>query len=225
MSNPSAPAAYPKAVLFDLLTALLDSWTLWNRAAGSEQAGRAWRAEYLRLTYGCGHYVAYESLVQQSAVRTGLPESAARALEANWLQLAPWSGAVEALRQLQPHCKLAIVTNCSTRLGHQAAALIPVEWDAVITAEEAGMYKPDPVPYRLTLDALRVAPSDAAFVAGSSYDMFGTAAVGLRTYWHNRVGLPLAEGAPRPEIEAPTLDALVSWCSRFGASSPNNLSA
>jgi 2-haloalkanoic acid dehalogenase type II len=179
----------------------------------------------LRLTYGCGRYVDYEQLVRQSAAHAGLPESAARALEADWLQLAPWSGAVEVLRQLQPHCKLAIVTNCSIRLARQAARIIPVKWDAVVTAEEAGTYKPDPIPYRLALDALGVAPSDSAFVAGSSYDMFGTAAVGLRTYWHNRVGLSLAEGAPPPEIEAPTLDALVPWCSRFGASAHNNLSA
>jgi 2-haloacid dehalogenase len=217
MSNPSAMAVYPKAVLFDLLTALLDSWTLWNHAAGSVQAGRTWRAEYLKLTYGCGHYVKYEQLVRQAAANVGLPERAADALESDWLQLKPWSGAVEALRQLQPHCKLAIVTNCSIRLGRQAAAIFPVEWDAVVTAEESGMYKPDPAPYRMALDALGVAPSDAAFVAGSSYDMFGTAAVGLRTYWHNRVGLSLAEGAPSPEIEAPTLDALVPWCGRFGA--------
>jgi 2-haloacid dehalogenase len=43
-----------EAVLFDLLTGLLDSWTLWNRTAGSEKLGRLWRAEYLKLTYGCG---------------------------------------------------------------------------------------------------------------------------------------------------------------------------
>ena len=35
------------AILFDLLTALLDSWTVWNRAAGSDELGRKWRAEYL----------------------------------------------------------------------------------------------------------------------------------------------------------------------------------
>ncbi|HKR41231.1 MAG TPA: HAD-IA family hydrolase [Paraburkholderia sp.] len=225
MSNPSVPTGYPKAVLFDLLTALLDSWTLWNRSAGSEQAGRAWRAEYLRLTYGCGRYVAYEQLVKESAAHMGLPESAALALEADWLQLTPWSGAVEALQQLQPHCKIAVVTNCSIRLGRQAAGIIPVKWDAVITAEEAGTYKPDPTPYRLALDVLGVTPSEACFVAGSSYDMFGTASVGLRTYWHNRVALPLVEGAPPPEIEAPTLEALVPWCSRFDVSAHHNLPA
>lgn len=216
-------AAYPKAVLFDLLTALLDSWTLWNRAAGSEPAGRAWRAAYLRLTYGCGNYIAYEELVRQAATQVGLTEAAPRALEAGWLQLEPWSGALTALRQLraaQPHCKLAIVTNCSTHLGTLAAGLLPVEWDAVVTAEQAGVYKPDPLPYRLALEQLGVAAADAAFVAGSSYDMFGTAAVGLRTYWHNRVGLPLVAGAQPPEYEAPTLDALVPWLGRFHLTSP-----
>ncbi|MFP6560640.1 HAD-IA family hydrolase [Paraburkholderia sp. B3] len=207
---------YPKAVLFDLLTALLDSWTLWNRSAGSEQAGRAWRAEYLRLTYGCGQYVEYEALVRQAAQHVGLSASAPQALEDNWLELAPWQGAVAALQQLRPRCKLAVVTNCSYRLGRRAAAILPVRWDAVVTAEEAGTYKPDPRPYRLALDKLNVAPHEAAFVAGSSYDMFGTAVVGLRTYWHNRIGLPLVPGARAPEIESPALDALVPWASHFG---------
>ncbi|WP_233835880.1 HAD-IA family hydrolase [Paraburkholderia sp. ZP32-5] len=216
MTDASVAPAYPDAVLFDLLTALLDSWTSWNRAAGSEAAGRAWRAAYLRLTYGCGSYVPYEQLVRDAAAEVGLPESAVGALEADWLNLTPWSGALDALRALAPQCKLAVVTNCSTRLGHQAAALLPVRWDAIVTAEEAGVYKPDPQPYRLALDKLGVEPQRAVFVAGSSYDMFGTAAVGLRTYWHNRVGLSLVDGARAPEIESPSLDQLLPWLARFG---------
>jgi 2-haloalkanoic acid dehalogenase type II len=216
MTAAPASPAYPKAVLFDLLTALLDSWTSWNRAAGSEASGRAWRAAYLRKTYGCGQYIAYEQLVREAAAQVGLPESAPLALEADWQSLTPWAGALDALKTLAPHCKLAVVTNCSTRLGTQAANLFPVRWDAIVTAEEAGVYKPDPLPYRLALEKLGVAPQDAAFVAGSSYDMFGTAAVGLRTYWHNHIGLPLVAGAQRPEVEAPTLDSLVAWLGNFG---------
>lgn len=211
---PGAPA-YPKAILFDLLTALLDSWTLWNRAAGSEPAGRAWRAEYLRLTYGCGQYIPYETLVRQAAATVGLSGAAPQMLEDQWLQLAPWDGAVAALQQLRPHCKLAVVTNCSVRLGRAAADLFPIDWDAVVTAEEAGVYKPDPLPYRMALDRLGVDAADAAFVAGSSYDMFGTAAVGLRTYWHNRIGLALVEGAQMPDYTSPELDCLVPWAAQF----------
>lgn len=170
----------------------------------------------MRLTYGFGRYIAYEQLVRDAAAEVGLHESATRALEADWLNLTPWPGALDALRALEPHCKLAIVTNCSTRLGTQAAHLLPIRWDAIVTAEEAGVYKPDPQPYRLALERLGVKAHEAAFVAGSSYDMFGTAAVGLRTYWHNHVGLPLVTGAQPPEIEAQTLDLLVPWLTRFG---------
>ncbi len=202
---------FPKAVLFDLLTALLDSWTLWNDVAGSETRGRSWRAEYLRLTYGCGSYVPYERLVREAAVTTGLPADAADALEARWLELPPWSGAQAALDALAGRTKLGVVTNCSIRLGRQAADRLRTRWDCIVTAEEAGCYKPDPRPYRQALAALDVAPGEAAFVAGSGYDLFGTSTVGVRTYWHNRVGLARPEGAPPAALERPTLDDLLPW--------------
>ena len=218
-TNAVSPSHYPKAVLFDLLTALLDSWSLWNRAAGSSEAGRAWRAAYLRLTYGCGAYVQYEARVREAAKQVGLPAAAADTLEAHWIELAPWSGAVDALEQLRPHCRLAVVTNCSERLGHLAASILPVSWDVIVTAERAGFYKPDRRPYDLALAELGVAAEDACFVAGSSYDLFGTAACGLRTYWHNRIGLAPAKDAPAADVEFATLDALPSWACRFRASS------
>jgi 2-haloacid dehalogenase len=222
MNPPAPPGGLPKAVLFDLLTALLDSWTVWNAAAGSEAAGRAWRAEYLRLTYGCGAYVPYEQLVADAARATSLPDSAPSALEAKWATLPVWDGARQALVALGPHCKLAVVTNCSIRLGRQAAARLGIAWDAVITSEEAGFYKPDPRPYQLALNQLGVDAADTAFVAVSGFDMFGTSRVGLRTYWHNRVGLALPPGAPPPEVEATTLAGLLPWLQTF--QSPRNRS-
>jgi len=104
-----------------------------------------------------------------------------------------------------------VVTNCSVRLGRAAAARLQVPWDVVITAEEAGFYKPDPRPYRLALERLGVAAGEAAFVAGSGYDLIGTAAVGLRTYWHNRIGLGRPDGAPPADHESRNLDDLLPW--------------
>jgi 2-haloacid dehalogenase len=206
---------YPRAVLFDLLTALIDSWSVWNAAAGSAAAGRAWRAEYLRLTYGCGSYRPYEDLVREAAARTGLPASAPEALETHWGRLPVWSGARELVRALPAHCRIGVVTNCSDRLGRAAADLLGVPWDVVVTAEESGFYKPDPRPYQLALTRLGVPANDAAFVAGSGYDLFGTQRVGLRTYWHNRVGLALPEGAPPPEVESATLEGVLPWLQAF----------
>lgn len=202
---------FPSAVLFDLLTALLDSWTLWNAVAGSEAKGRAWRAEYLRLTYGCGAYRPYEELVRATARTVGLSDSVPQALEDRWCELAPWEGVQEALDALQGRAKLAIVTNCSNRLGLLAANRLKTNWDCVVTAEEAGRYKPDPRPYRLALERLGVSASNAVFVAGSGYDLFGTSAVGLRTYWHNRIGLPRPEQAPRAAVESQSIEFLIPW--------------
>src|SRR5262245_29931975 len=195
--------SFPRAVLFDLLTALMDSWTLWNAVAGSPAQGRAWRAEYLRLTYGSGAYVPYEDLLRAAAQTVGLPESVPQALEDRWTDLAPWDGVEAVLDALNGRTRLAVVTNCSIRLGRIAAGRLNVRWDSVITAEEAGHYKPDPRPYQLALQRLGVAADDAAFVAGSGYDLIGTSAVGLRTYWHNRLGLDPPVRAPPPPVRRP----------------------
>ncbi|MFN8575089.1 MAG: HAD-IA family hydrolase [Gemmatimonadaceae bacterium] len=205
---------FPRAVLFDLLTALLDSWTLWNAVAGSEQAGRAWRAEYLRLTYGSGDYQPYDQLVRDSAINARLSAGLAASLEERWLELAPWEGAQAALDSLQGKTKLAVVTNCSARLGHVAAGRLNTRWDCIVTAEEAGAYKPDPRPYRLALSTLGVDAAEAAFVAGSGYDLIGTSAVGLRTFWHNRIGLTRPEAAPPADAEETTLEGLSAWLQR-----------
>lgn len=199
-----------RAVLFDLLTGLLDSWAVWNRVAGGDAAGRRWRAAYLELTYGCGGYRPYEELVAEAARASGLPPAVADRLAAQWESLEPWDDAKSVLQRLGRTQRLGIVTNCSEQLGRAAAARIGVPFDVVVTAERAGHYKPDPAPYRLALAELGMAPGEVLFVAGSGFDLVGTARVGLDTYWHNRVGLPRPAPAPAPLREARTLEMLFS---------------
>jgi len=191
----------------------------WRHVVVSFSARRAVRSAHraarflviVRLTYGCGAYQAYEGLVRAAATVTGLPASAADDLKARWTELPVWSGVAEVLAALQGRARLAVVTNCSMRLGRLAAARLDTRWDCIVTAEEAGFYKPDARPYRLALERLAVAPREAAFVAGSAYDLVGTSAVGLRTYWHNRVALARPEGVPPPDLEWRTLDRLIPW--------------
>ncbi|MGE5640050.1 MAG: HAD-IA family hydrolase [Clostridia bacterium] len=197
-----------KAVLFDLLTALLDSWTLWDSVAGSREAGRKWRAQYLKLTYGCGAYRPYETLVREAAEATGLQARHADALAARWDELAPWNDVPEFLEKITGNVRVGVVTNCSETLGRRAAARVGVPFDVVMTSERAGFYKPNPAPYRAALAELGVAPHEALFVAGSAFDLFGTGAVGIPTLWHNRAGLTKPEGAPPPLAERTTLKEL-----------------
>jgi 2-haloalkanoic acid dehalogenase type II len=200
----------PKALVFDLLTALLDSWSAWNRAAGSEDSGRLWRGRYLELTYDCGAYRPYEALVVEAAQAVGLPRSAPKLLLADWDNLAPWPEAPSVLAALKARgLRIGVATNCSNELGLRAAARCGIAFDATVTAEEVGFYKPRPEPYRAVLAKLAMETDDALFVAGSSFDVAGATNVGMRVVWHNRIGLPARPG-PKPLREAGTLDATLA---------------
>jgi 2-haloalkanoic acid dehalogenase type II len=190
-------AAYD-AVLFDLLTALLDSWSLWNRIAGNPEDGARWRAAYLRRTYRAGRYRPYEIVVAEAAEASGLPRRLAGELVSAFSRLEPWPEAPVVLAALGRILKLAVVTNCTDRLGRVAAARIGAEFAAIVTAEHAGFYKPHPSPYRAAIAALGVAAERCLYVAGSPYDLFGTAGIGLRTYWHDRIGMSVPPGTPAP---------------------------
>ena len=193
------------AVVFDLLTALLDSWTLWNAVAGSEEAGMRWRRRYLEITYGCGSYRPYETLVHEAAADVGLPEGLGGELERRWLELQPWPEAAAVVKTIP--VPLAVATNCSIRLGRQAADRVGVPFRIVETAESVGFYKPRPEVYRAVLQKLGTPAEKTLFVAGSASDVPGAKAVGMPVYWHNRVGLPPRDDAQPDHLER-SLDAL-----------------
>ena len=185
-----------RAVLFDLLSALLDSWSLWDDIAGSGERGRRWRFEYLRLTYGTGAYVPYLDLVEESAEAVGLPRDFAREMEERWDELAPWPGAGAALRRLARKMPIGVATNCSEVLGARAAGLVGAPFRSVVTAESAGFYKPDPRLYYAGVEALGVPAGEVLFVAGSPRDIRGAVSAGLNVVWHNPAGLD-GDGAER----------------------------
>jgi 2-haloacid dehalogenase len=192
-----------RAVAFDLLTALLDSWSLWEEIAPG--GGFAWRSRYLTLTYGAGRYVPYVQLVEQAAVDTGF--GSASALIDRWDELTPWpetNGVVSAIASRVP---VAVVTNCSTVLARGAVDRLGVEIPVVVTAEDVGWYKPDPHPYEESLTRLGLPASSVLFVAGSRSDIGGAADVGMDVFWHNRRGSD-ASGVV-PDYEHRSLDPLI----------------
>jgi 2-haloacid dehalogenase len=86
-----------------------------------------------------------------------------------------------------------------------------VTLDIVVTAERAGFYKPHAAPYRLALEELGLPAARVLFVAGSGFDLIGTAGVGLSTLWHNRRGIAPPPGASPPLAERRTLVELVPF--------------
>ena len=167
------PSRHYDAVVFDLLTALINSWTLWNAAAGSPDAGLRWRRKYLELTYGQGAYRPYEEIVCAAAEQSGVGLHCADELAQRWDELPPWPETADVLCKLAQRAPLGVATNCSVELGRRAAARCGVDFAVIVTAEEAGFYKPRPEPYLAVLAKLGTAPARTLFVAGSAADVPG----------------------------------------------------
>jgi 2-haloacid dehalogenase len=203
----AAARAYD-AVVFDLLTALIDSWSLWNSVAGSPAAGLAWRRKYLELTYRAGAYRPYPAIVREAAELSGTNPACADELIRRWGELAPWPETRAVVTALATRVPLGIATNCSIELGRIAAERSGGRYAAIAVAEAVGYYKPRPEPYQAVLAQLGTDPARTLFVAGSAADVPGAKGCGMPVYWHNRMGLPPLDH-DRPDFSASSLHPLV----------------
>ncbi|MFQ6117986.1 MAG: HAD-IA family hydrolase, partial [Candidatus Bipolaricaulia bacterium] len=128
----------------------------------------------------------------------------------------PFPDTVEALQALKRAFKLAIISNIDDDLFALSAERLKVEFDWVITAEQARSYKPSPHNFRFALQRIGISPKRVLHIAQSIYhDIVPAKAVGLSTVWVNRRSgkegfgaTPSASG--RPDLEVPDLRTLVS---------------
>jgi 2-haloacid dehalogenase len=75
---------------------------------------------------------------------------------------------------------------------------------AVLSVEDAGVFKPSAAVYRLAVDGLKVKPENICFMSSNAWDIAGAAHFGFRAVWVNRFGqarerLP---GAPVKELKS-----------------------
>ena len=168
----------PEGVLLDLLTAVMDSSSVWVAAAGGERRGHAWRDATTALMGAAGAYAPYEDLVAAAARQEGVRSSAVATLIDLWGSMEPRPDAA-AIRSLR--APYAFVTNCSDRLASVAAGRSRLAPSFVLSAEEAGWYKPDRRIYLEACRRLGALPGRTLFVAGSVHDANGAATAGLQS--------------------------------------------
>jgi 2-haloalkanoic acid dehalogenase type II len=166
------------AILFDLLTAVMNSLGIWSASAGGDQGrGLAWRDAVTRRIVASPTYVPYEELVADAAAELGLAGEPVDELFERWQELDPWPDSAALSGLALPY---GFVTNCSKPLAHVAATRSQLTPRFVLSAEEAGWYKPDPRIYREACRRLGSPAESTLFVAGSAYDAEGAGASGLR---------------------------------------------
>jgi len=128
----------------------------------------------------------------------------------NW---QPFPDTVAGLRRLHSRYKLAILSNIDDDLFARSAAKLEVPFDCVVTAQQAGSYKPSLRNFEALLERLAVPRERLLHVAESLYhDVVPAQSLGIATVWLNRrqgkaaAATKLVEA--RPDAEVPTIAAL-----------------
>lgn len=126
-----------------------------------------------------------------------------------------------ALAHLGERHRLVVISNVDRASFARTAQRLGVTLDAVITAEDAGAFKPDPAPFRQALATIAgwgITPDRVMHVAQSLYhDHAPARALGLATVWVNRRrGRPGGGATPpppdgvRPDLEVASLAELAA---------------
>jgi 2-haloacid dehalogenase len=128
-----------------------------------------------------------------------------------YLTLAAFPEVSEVLGRLRAAgIKTAILSNGSPRMLRAAVegARIDGLLDAVLSVEDAGVYKPHPSVYQLAVDRLGVAPGEISFQSSNAWDAYAASAFGMRVVWCNRYGQREERLPGRPDHVVRTLAEL-----------------
>lgn len=136
--------------------------------------------------------------------QAGLPE---RLMQA-YLELELFPEVPETLRRLKnAGFRLAILSNGTPNMLRAAVenAGIADLFEAVLSVEEAGVFKTHPRVYQLPLDRLSL-PADAiSFQSSNAWDAYAASAFGMRVIWCNRYGQKRERLPGNPDFEVQSL--------------------
>lgn len=117
----------------------------------------------------------------------------------------------EVLRRLKAaDIRTAILSNGSPSMLNSVVrnARIDGLLDCVLSVEEVGVYKPDPLVYQLAVDRLGISAPQISFQSSNAWDAFAASSFGMTVVWCNRYRQRQERLPGRPNCEIETLAAL-----------------
>jgi 2-haloacid dehalogenase len=169
-----------------------------------------------------GEYRRYreilQSVVEQFGERFGFTPTSQEvsSLPESLSLWKPWPDTVNALRELQSRFRLAIVSNVDDDLFAVTQPQLGVKFDQIITAQQAGAYKPSLKIFELALSRVGVAAHRVLHVGQSLYhDVLPAQSLGLATVWVNRPSARTGAGAVKaadghPDLQVSSLAELAA---------------
>ncbi len=166
---------------------------------------RPYREVLQLVVSGFGKQLGFEPTEQE---KRSLPDSLA-----NWL---PFADTVQALQRLKSKFKLAIISNVDDDLFAATVSRLKVNFDHVITAQQARCYKPGVDIFKLALKTIDIPPEQVLHCAQSVYhDVIPGRSFGMSTVWVNRPSPRVGVGAVKPasgqpDLQVPNLETLAN---------------
>ena len=115
-------------------------------------------------------------------------------------RLKPFPDVLDALGRLRGRYRLAILSNGDRDMLEAAKPHIGFDFDAVISVEEAGYFKPHHATYAAACARLGVDPTSVLFVANHAFDCIGAKASGMRTAFIDRRRRPFGDSPHQPDL-------------------------
>jgi 2-haloacid dehalogenase len=159
-----------------------------------------------------------QSVVRRFGAELGFTptDEETRSLPDSLVTWNPWPDTVAALQQLKTRFRLAIVSNVDDDLFAATQPKLGVEFDEVITAQQAQAYKPSLKIFELALSRIN-APAHRVLHVGQSifHDVVPAQALGLATVWVNRPSARPGVGAvktaeAKPDLTVSSLEELAA---------------
>jgi 2-haloacid dehalogenase len=131
------------------------------------------------------HYSVLDEVLESNAL-SALAGTDRKAIAQAWHQLATWNDFALPLREIRELVPVVSFTMLPLSLVVDVSRLNDIVWDAVISCEAIGYYKPDPRAYMQVSKWLGVAPADILMVACHNFDLNAARACGFKTAFVRR---------------------------------------
>jgi 2-haloacid dehalogenase len=166
-----------------------------------------------------GAYKRYRDVLREIMVRIALEfgrtivpgqEDALAYSIRNWL---PFADTVPALRRLKTKFKLGVISNIDNDLFLQTQQLLQVPFDLIVTAQQAGSYKPSHKNFEMAEREGKLDRKTWLHAAESLYhDVAPTRELGIANVWVNRrqgkASAATRTSDVQPDLEVPSVAAL-----------------
>jgi len=139
------------------------------------------------------------------------------ALMQSWLELKAYPDVVPGLKALRAAgIRLGFLSNLTAHMLEAGIASAGLDglFEQRLSTDRVQAYKPDPRAYQMGVDAFGLSREQIVFAAFGGWDANGARAFGYRTYWANRLKLPVEQLDAKPDAIGAGVTELVQFVAK-----------